>query len=620
MKNSILIGLIVGGLIFTNTMATGGTIYVDTNASGSDTGADWSNAFTNLQDGLASSSSGDEIWVAQGTYYPGTARSDTFQLVSGVVLYGGFASGDAFGDRDWINKETILSGDIGTQGVLTDNSYHIITSTTNVNINGFTVRDGYADGTAPDDQGAAFTHTVNYSGSSKTIENCLFLDNFATNRGGAIYIYDTDANETIKNCTFRGNHAYDRGGAIHRNDPNVAYANFYISDCTFIDNSTATLVNSKGYGAAIYLYHAYPKITNCVFSGNSARYGGGIATENANYRAYAGHGVFNSIFSDNYGYSAGGAVAARGMMPIKNSVFFGNSTTESGGALSLISDIFASPNLPVTGSVFGGNYSHRYGGAIDLYGAKNTNIVVNCTFVENEQVASYDARYGGGALNIRNGSIMDVKNCIFWQNTAAVGRGDSIYSNVGTGMVSYCDIPWDVSNVATSSNGGSITAIIGNIDENPLFGSGFTGSWTGDGVYDAETGQTILTNSSANWTTDELVGMGLNPDTGAGKLQFYVAGNSATSIKVWGDATEGKSGDDYKVFDYRLQSGNGRWVAGTETWEKDAKYSPCIDVGDPADDFASEPDPNGKRINIGAYGGTDTASKSKYMGTVIMIK
>jgi hypothetical protein len=38
--------------------------------------------------------------------------------------------------------------------------------------------------------------------------------------------------------------------------------------------------------------------------------------------------------------------------------------------------------------------------------------------------------------------------------------------------------------------------------------------------------------------------------------------------------------------------------------------SPCIDAGDPADDYSREPSPNGSRINLGAYGGTALAERS----------
>ncbi len=59
--------------------------------------------------------------------------------------------------------------------------------------------------------------------------------------------------------------------------------------------------------------------------------------------------------------------------------------------------------------------------------------------------------------------------------------------------------------------------------------------------------------------------------------------------------------------DFHEQSQFGRWTPGG--WVTDAVTSPCINAGDPASDFSLEPAPNGGRINMGAYGDTDQASK-----------
>ena len=66
--------------------------------------------------------------------------------------------------------------------------------------------------------------------------------------------------------------------------------------------------------------------------------------------------------------------------------------------------------------------------------------------------------------------------------------------------------------------------------------------------------------------------------------------------------------------DYHLKSLVGRWNPTTQTWVRDLVHSPCIDTGDPNDpnysDWTAELWPNGRRINMGAYGGTPEASMS----------
>jgi hypothetical protein len=66
----------------------------------------------------------------------------------------------------------------------------------------------------------------------------------------------------------------------------------------------------------------------------------------------------------------------------------------------------------------------------------------------------------------------------------------------------------------------------------------------------------------------------------------------------------------FHVGDYHLQSGAGRLDPNSGNWVTDANTSTCIDAGNPGCPPSSEPLPNGSRINMGAYGGTPTASKS----------
>jgi hypothetical protein len=67
---------------------------------------------------------------------------------------------------------------------------------------------------------------------------------------------------------------------------------------------------------------------------------------------------------------------------------------------------------------------------------------------------------------------------------------------------------------------------------------------------------------------------------------------------------------DPNNYDYHLRSRAGRWEPSSQSWDQDALTSPCIDAGDPNDDYSGEPQPNGMLINMGAYGGTAQASLS----------
>jgi predicted outer membrane repeat protein len=104
-------------------------------------------------------------------------------------------------------------------------------------------------------------------------------------------------------------------------------------------------------------------------------------------------------------------------------------------------------------------------------------------------------------------------------------------------------------------------------------------------------------------------------DVQSGKAAVYVypggilnwgSGNiDADPYFAWFD-----SNGDPNMWDFHLQSAYGRWDPNERRWTKDDVTSLCIDAGDPNSDWSDEPWPNGKRINMGAYGGTIHASMS----------
>ncbi|MGE5294370.1 MAG: nitrous oxide reductase family maturation protein NosD [Solirubrobacterales bacterium] len=79
----------------------------------------------------------------------------------------------------------------------------------------------------------------------------------------------------------------------------------------------------------------------------------------------------------------------------------------------------------------------------------------------------------------------------------------------------------------------------------------------------------------------------------------------------WHDNGTLNPDDDFWVDgDHHLRSQVGRWDPPNECWAVDSDMSPCIDAGRPGSSWTEELWPHGKRINLGAYGGTSQASMS----------
>ena len=122
---------------------------VDDDAGAVGDGSTWALAFDDLQDAFAVAGDGDEIWVAEGTYIPGTSTTDSFVLEHAVSLLGGFDGTEALSSQRQPDVNiTILSGEIGAVGA-TDNIENIVTTAVGLSlksavVSGFTITRGYA--------------------------------------------------------------------------------------------------------------------------------------------------------------------------------------------------------------------------------------------------------------------------------------------------------------------------------------------------------------------------------------------------------------------------------------------------------------------------------------------
>ena len=294
--------------------ANGLIIFVDDSATtGANNGSSWTNAYVSLRDGLVAATSGYQIWVAEGIYYPDigsgvvdNARTETFTLINGVAVYGGFAGAEiALSERDWMANVTVLSGDIDQNdttdgnGVVTDpaniagsNAYHAVTGggvTGSAILDGFTITAGQANGSSwPGNSGGGM---LNLS-SSPTLSNVSFTGNQAMIAGG---MYNDNSSPTLTNMIFSGNEAVYEGGGIYNNsgsNPTLSGVRIHGNKAgtsgggmlNFNSSPTMTNITISGNQATnsaggLYNYYSSPTMTNVTFSGNQ---NGAISNDNSN--------------------------------------------------------------------------------------------------------------------------------------------------------------------------------------------------------------------------------------------------------------------------------------------------------------------------------------------------
>ena len=306
----LLVG-IFGFVPTTSVYAIGSTIYVKADASGDNNGSSWTHAYTDLQVALSSAISGDQIWVASGTYYPttGTDQSATFTLANGVSIYGGFAGTETLlTERDLDVNVTTLSGDIGT--VSTDNSYHVVTGDGTGNtavLDGFTISGGNAVGDLTSPWGGGMYNLV----GSPTLSNLVFSDNTASYGGG---MFNYNSSPILTKVTFDNNSANRAGGMY-----NILGSNPTLTDVTFSGNSASL----RG-GGMTTAEGSNPTLTNVTFTGNTASFGGAI------HNSFDGNPTLTNVtISGNTATSSGGAIYNEDSSPtIINSILYGNSGGE----------------------------------------------------------------------------------------------------------------------------------------------------------------------------------------------------------------------------------------------------------------------------------------------------
>jgi len=481
-------------------IATEGTDrFATTTGAGSRSGADWANAYSNLQAAVDASGTGDALYLMYGDY----VRTNAI-LITGKPLL------------------RIIGGMAGTApepGPPT------------------------AQPSAISRNPSFFTRLVQISSSTVTMERVVIQGGFLNTDGeyGAGIRMSAGSSLTLTNCTVQNNRIQhtgfmEEGGGIY-----CSGGRLQIDDCRFLTNQL--LFGSwptYGHGGGVFLQNADFTVRGTLFAGNT--------TYTRHYEAFGsglycvgGSGLVESCaFSNNLAYTEGGGSPG--------SAFGAGIYAANVQSLQLTDLVF------VGNQAYGGSMGPRQGDALRVSGSTVT--VTRVAVVGNGATGQ-----GDGAVYVASGKVF-CENLLVAGNRAGDGlrnNGGTVRINSGTFVSNYLYGVRTVSGSTSASNciawfnnsGGfygssvryscsqELIEDIGNVVTNPLFAdrkhwhlASVAGQYT-NGFFNGGTWRQGTTNSplidtgypQAAWTNE--------PDPNGFLRNMGAYGNTITASKTY---------------------------------------------------------------------------------------
>ena len=254
-----------------------------------------------------------------------------------------------------------------------------------------------------------------------TVVGSTFVDNQATDFGGAILSSEPDATLVVQDSDFTNNRARI-GGAVHQFQGQLT-----VEDSDFLNNQA-----DQGGALNVVGLSAGSRIQNSLIQGNqSTTTGGGI-----NLASDAELLLTEVVLDQNQADQSGGGLAApsaqgfSGNLEIVDSSFTNNQAGQNGGGL-----FQENGSLQIRGSQFIDNVAQRRGGGLNLTDVSNA--VIEQTLLEENQAINL----AGGGASLEGNTNLTLTQSILRQNQA-VGTGGALSaqeSNNFSGDVTVSD-------------------------------------------------------------------------------------------------------------------------------------------------------------------------------------
>jgi len=296
--------------------------------------------------------------------------------------------------------------------------------------------------------------------------------------------------------------------------------------------------------------------------------GGGIGLEGRNVT------VQNNLIRNNQA-KRGAAIGATD--DLTDFVIIANLITDNTGYEDHAGGMSICGTGTITQNVFDGNtaaasYDYGWGGALLVYGdgQTTTSVVLSYNVYHNNHAPS-----SGGAVFVDDGATVRMEHELLYGNTSDE-----------SGSAVYVDADWN--------NNPSVLTMVN-----------CTVTGNSDGAALLVQGSNVHVVNCIFWGNEsdfELIENGrLTVEYSLMQQKCEGVGN-ISSDPLFADAASG---------DFHLLSSSGRYDPAIGDFVIDSQNSPAIDAGDPSFNYSEEPAPNGERINLGCFGGTTQASKSK---------
>jgi hypothetical protein len=434
--------------------------------------------YRSVQDAVDHASSGDEIWVVQGTYHENLLIMDK----SNLSIIGGYAD-ETFSRRDPTAYSTTINGSQQSHVIKVYNA-------TGITIDGFVITNGKAL-----NGGGICANT--YSGSSidLTLKNNIIKGNSAENVGGGVscyssldggpisivminntitanstpqipskggggaYLKATSSNITasILNNTFSGNKS-NAGGGI-----SISSSSGYSINVDFLNNHIyGNDVSDNGGGMAITSFDVNSNtvvfIEGNTISENTAYTAGGIWSRSMDLGSVS-LSLFNNAFTDNTVSSGGGGInlntwGGAATLTIMENLFDGN-IAGGGAGIIAASHSGGTLDLDLSRNTFRDNISNGSGGAMSV-SAYDSNSKADLN-LSNNLIYGGSAVYSGGGiwLYTSNGGTLSADLChsTVTNNTAGWGGGLCADTEAGhTTAICRNSILWGNSITDTAKN------------------------------------------------------------------------------------------------------------------------------------------------------------------------